>query len=201
MDLDGGSGHRTRHTWRSGLRRHSGGHYIGLRTRLGNTARYFEVNLTSMITKATPYHTHTHTHTHNRFMALWILSGTIRVSRYQKKHSPTHTHRGHQSSLSAFSIYCDPWHPPYSIHVLYSFFHNFSPRLLSFTSWPGTLHFILHTLLHPIIIFFSQYHCNLFRCSTEIMSSKPSLRLNCLLGTLSCNFTPHIHLTILISAL
>jgi len=65
---------------------------------------------------------HTHTHTHNRFTALWILSGTIRVSRYQKYHSPTHTHHGHQSSLSAFSIYYDPWHPPYSIHVLYSLF-------------------------------------------------------------------------------
>jgi len=32
----------------------------------------------------------THTYTHSRFMALWILSGTTRVSRYQKKHSPTH---------------------------------------------------------------------------------------------------------------
>jgi len=32
------------------------------------------------------------------------------------------------------------------------------------------------------------YHCNLFRCSTKIMSSKPSLPLNSLLGTLSCNF-------------
>jgi len=29
----------------------------------------------------------THTHTHNRFTALWKLSGTTRVSRYQKKHS------------------------------------------------------------------------------------------------------------------
>jgi len=55
-------------------------------------------------------------------MALWNLSGTTQVSRYQKKHSPTHTHCGHQSSLSAFSIYYDPWHPPYSIHVLYSLF-------------------------------------------------------------------------------
>jgi len=45
------------------------------------------------------------------------------------------------------------------------------------------------------------YHRNLFRCSTEIMSSSPSLPLNSLLGTLSCNFTPHTHLTILISAL
>jgi len=63
------------------------------------------------------------THTHNCFTALWNLSGTIRrVSRYQKKHSPTDTHHGHQSSLSAFSIYYDPWHPPYSIHMLYSLF-------------------------------------------------------------------------------
>jgi len=58
----------------------------------------------------------------NRFTALWISSGTTWVSWYQKKHSPTHTHRGHQSSLSASSIYYDPWHPPYSIHVLYSLF-------------------------------------------------------------------------------
>jgi len=32
------------------------------------------------------------------------------------------------------------------------------------------------------------------------MLSNPSLSLNPLLGTLSCSFTPHIHLTILISA-
>ena len=46
------------------------------------------------------------------------------------------------------------------------------------TSWPGILHFILHTFLHPIIVFFSQhmpYHCSLFCCSTEIMSTNPSL--------------------------
>jgi len=103
-------------------------------------------------------------------------SGSTRVSRYQKKHSPTHTHRGHQPSLSAFSIYCDPWHPPYSIHVLYSLF----PQSLSNTC---------------------PYHFNLFHCSTEIMLSIPSLPLSSLLRTLSCNFTPHIHLTILISAL
>jgi len=47
-------------------------------------------------------HTCTHAHTHNCFMALWILSRTTRVSRYQKKHSPTHTYRGHQSSFTCF---------------------------------------------------------------------------------------------------
>ena len=30
-----------------------------------------------------------YTHTHNRSTALWIMSGTTRVSLYQKKHSPT----------------------------------------------------------------------------------------------------------------
>jgi len=37
------------------------------------------------------------------------------------------------------------------------FFHNLSPSFLWSTSWPATLHFILHTFLHPIIVFFSQH--------------------------------------------
>jgi len=43
-----------------------------------------------------------HTHTDNRFTALRILFRTTRVSWYQKKHSPTHTYHGHQSSLIYF---------------------------------------------------------------------------------------------------
>jgi len=39
---------------------------------------------------------------YNHFTALWILFGTTRVSWYQKKHSPTHTYRGHQSSVICF---------------------------------------------------------------------------------------------------
>jgi len=45
-----------------------------------------------------------------------------------------------------------------------------------------------------------QYYHNLFCCSTGIMSSKPSLCLTPLLGTLSCSLMPQIHLTILVSA-
>ena len=45
--------------------------------------------------------THTHTHTHTQpFNGL--LSGTIRVGRYQKKHSPTHTHPDHRTSFIIF---------------------------------------------------------------------------------------------------
>jgi len=32
-----------------------------------------------------------HTHTHNRLTALWTLTRITQMSRYQKKHSPTHT--------------------------------------------------------------------------------------------------------------
>ena len=41
--------------------------------------------------------THTHTQPFNG-----LLSGTIRVSRYQKKHSPTHTHPDHRTSFITF---------------------------------------------------------------------------------------------------
>jgi len=35
------------------------------------------------------------------------------------------------------------------------FSHNYSPRFLWYTSWSGTLNYILHTFLHTIIVFFS----------------------------------------------
>jgi len=37
------------------------------------------------------------------------------------------------------------------------FFCSLSPSFLWSTSWSGTLDFILHTFLHPIIVFFSQH--------------------------------------------
>ena len=87
------------------------------------------------------------THT-QPFLALWILSGTIQVSRYPKKHSSTHIYCNHP--LSASSIHYNPRHPLCSIYMPDSVF----PQS---TSWPGTLHFILHTFLHPIVLFFSQH--------------------------------------------
>jgi len=97
-----------------------------------------------------------HTHTHNHFTAVWILSGTTQMSWYQKKHSPTHTYPGHKSSLNSF------------LHLLRSmasylfdlcvtlFFHKLSPCFL-WSNSSGTLNFILHTFLYPIIVFFSQH--------------------------------------------
>jgi len=130
-------------------------------------------------------------------MALWILSETTWVSRYQKKHSPTHTHHGHQSSLSASSIYYDPWHPPYSIHVLYSLFPQSLSKfsLVYLLPWHPPLHTPYISSPNHYLLFATRlYHRNLFCFSIKIMSSNPVLPLNSLLGTLSCNFTPHIHL-------
>jgi len=42
---------------------------------------------------------------YNHFPALWTFSRTTRVSWYQKKHSPTLTYHGHQSSLNCF-LHC-----------------------------------------------------------------------------------------------
>ena len=60
---------------------------------------------------------YTHTHT-QPFNGLW--SGTTRVGRYQKKHSPIHTPpiliTGRP--LSSSSIYNDQWYPLCSFYVL-----------------------------------------------------------------------------------
>jgi len=98
-------------------------------------------------------HSHLHTHTHTQSFN-GPMSGTTRVGRYQKKHLPTHTHPVHQTSFINF------------LHLLRSIassffkftrltilFRNLCPRPFWSFSWSRTLYFILHTCLHPIIIF------------------------------------------------
>jgi len=149
-------------------------------------------------------HARMHAHTHNRFMAHKTLSGTTWVSRYQKKHSPTHAFRDHQSSLICF------------FHLKWSMASSlYNPRAWqSFSTISQQVFFAQPLGLAPStsysIHFFTQslsslcstcpYHRNLYCCSTKIMSSNPSLSRNPLLRTLSCSLMPHIHLTILISA-
>jgi len=76
------------------------------------------------------------------------------------RRNSTHSHL----SGSSFILYQLP--PPYTmIHSILSvqftclrvFLHNLSPSHLWSTSWSGTLHFILHTFLHPIIVFVLQH--------------------------------------------
>jgi len=128
------------------------------------------------------------------FMAL--CPGLCGWGQYQKKHSPTHIYPDHQPTLISFLHLL--WSKAASLFNLRAW-QILAPSLStpgplwSTSSWStsssGTLCFIFHTFLHSIIDFFSlhntcPYHHNLFFCSTEIMSSIPSLSLNSLRGTL-----------------
>ena len=129
------------------------------------------------------------------------LSGTTRVSRYQKKHSATH-------------------HPDHPVFISFHLPRSIASSLFKLRAWQSFCTTSLHVLLglprglEPStsysIHFFTQSvssfrstcpcHRNLFCCSISIISSIPSLSFNSLLGTLSFTLTLHIHLTILISA-
>jgi len=99
-----------------------------------------------------------HTHTHNRFMALWIFFWD-----YLGEPVPEETFTHSYLSWSSIIPYLLP--PSITIHRILSvhitcltvFFHSLFPSFLWSTFWPHTLYFILHTFLHPIIVFFSQH--------------------------------------------
>jgi len=98
-------------------------------------------------------------------MTLWLyrdwlqntgLSRSTGLSRYLKKHSPTHTYHGYQSSLFCYlHLLRSMASSVFNLRAWQSFPQ--SPNFLWSTSWPSTLRFILHTFLHPIIVFFSQH--------------------------------------------
>jgi len=95
------------------------------------------------------WHSNTHTQRFNG-----PLFGTTLVRRYQKKHSPTHTHPDHQPSFIKF------------LHLL----RSIASSLFNLRAWqsfsttslyvlfglPLVWSLVLHTFIHPIIIFFSQ---------------------------------------------
>jgi len=81
----------------------------------------------------------------------------IPESRYPKKTFTTHNYFGHQSSLMCFLHLLRSMASSLFNLCAWQSFHNLSSSFLWCTSWPGTLHFILHTFLHLIIVFFSQH--------------------------------------------
>jgi len=147
--------------------------------------------------------THTHAHTHTQpFNGLWF--GTTRVGRYQKKH-PLTPILIIRHPLSTSSIYNDQWHPLCSFCVLDS------PLVQPLSRSSLVFLLVLDPQLHtPYIsspshhlLFAAHGHTNA-ACSAAIPMLchlyLVSLSLNSLLGCLSFSLTPHIHLTILISA-
>ena len=118
------------------------------------------------------------------------LSGTTWVGRYQKKHSPAHTHPGQHSSFITF------------LHLQ----RSTASSLFSLRAWQSsrTTSFQVLLGLEPStsysMHFFTQssssfhstcpYQRSLFCCNINAMSSTPSLSLSSLLGSLSFSLTP-----------
>ena len=136
------------------------------------------------------------------FNGLW--SGTTRVGRYQKKHSPTHTHPDHQTSFINFLHLL--WSIASSMFSLHAWQSSLTTSLQVLFGLPLGLgpstSYSMHFFTHSSSSFRSTwpYHHSLFCCNTNAMLSIPSLSLSSLLGNLSFTLMPHIHLTILISA-
>jgi len=130
----------------------------------------------------------THTHTHRE--PFYDSVEFVRYNPGEPVPEETFTH----SHLLWSSIVPYLLQPSNTIHgiltvqftCLTGFFHNLFPSFLWSTSWPGTLHFILHNFFTQLLSSFRStclYHHSLFCCSTKIMSSNPSLSLIALLGT------------------
>jgi len=133
--------------------------------------------------------THTHTHTHNRFTALWNLSGTTRVSRYQKKHSPLHSSWSSIIPISFLHLLRHMASSVFNPRALQSF-STISLQVflgLSLGLVPSTLYSI-HFFTQSLSTFRSTcpYHRNLFRrqthTQTEVKTVYPSVSLRSLGG-------------------
>ena len=117
------------------------------------------------------------------------FSGTNRVSRYQKKHSPTHL------SWSSSNLYqLLPFTTIHSILLvqftwLAVFLHNLSPSPIWSTSWSGALHLILHISSRSQWLLFATHAHTIAACFAVVPRLYHlflvSLSLNSLPGTLS----------------
>jgi len=138
---------------------------------LDHHAQCHPVNNTTLLlctqwSKNTRRHARTHarTHTHTQpFYGSMDFVWNNPESRYQKKHSPTHTYCGQlviNHPLSASSIYYDPWHPPCSIHAPDNLFPQSLSKfsLVYLLAWHPPLHTPYICSLNPILLFATHAH-------------------------------------------
>ena len=130
------------------------------------------------------------------FNGLW--SGTTRVGRYQKKHSPTHVHPDLRTSFIIFLHLQGSMAS--SLFVLRAWQSSRTTSLQVLFGRPLGLgpstSYSIHVFTQSSSSFRSTcpYQCSVFCCNISAMSSIPCLSLNCLLGSLSFSLTPHINL-------
>jgi len=144
-------------------------------------------------------HTHTHTHTQPFYGSLDFVKDNLDEPVPEETFTRSHLswilvilHPLRSMASSLFNICAWQPFPTISLQV----FFGLPLGLVPSTSY--SIHFFTQSPSSFRSTWL--YHHNLFCGSTKIMSFNISLCLNPLLGTLSCSWTPHIHLTILISA-
>ena len=132
-----------------------------------------------------------HTHTHKRSVA--VCPGLPGWASTRRNIHPLTPNLIIKHPLSASSINYNPCSVCLTV-----FFHNLSPSPLFFLLVWNFIHFFSELL--SSFCSTCWYRCNLSCWSTEIMWSILNLSPNLSLGNLSFTLTPHIHLTIIISA-
>jgi len=105
-----------------------------------------------------------HTHIHNHFTALWILTRTTWVSRYQKKYSPTHTYPDHQLSFICFHLLWSMASSLFNLHAWQSF------CAISVQAW---IIKIIFATWCPYLLYI--FHSSLGSCTCKSVSPIPHL--------------------------
>jgi len=121
---------------------------------IGNTVEE-SLSILSLIQMYLCLSTSAHTHTHTQ-----PFYGSVEFVRDNpgepvSEETFTHSHSSWSSIISICFLHLlrSMASSLFNPRAMQSFLHNLSPSFL----WPGTLHFILHTFLHPIIVIFSQH--------------------------------------------
>ena len=107
------------------------------------------------------YAQYTHTHTHTQpFNGPLSVSGTTRVGRYQKKHSPAHTHPDHRTSFIIVNTCLVKCHSPFYRAMLCIRGTSHAPVSVSVchksvfyrNGWTNRTGF-LHVSFHPPVLY------------------------------------------------
>jgi len=144
----------------------------------------------------------THTHAHTRSRTQPFYCSLYFVWDYSCEPVPEETFTHSHLSWSLIILYLLPSSTiihgilPVQFMCLIVFLYNFFPSLLQSTSWSGTLHFILHIFLHPIIVFAAHDHTitNCFAVVLLQQSSNTSLSFSTLYSELC--LLPQCHTSI-----
>jgi len=162
----------------------------GIQPWLSLSVTYFQCRCVSRISYSL--------HTHNTQLFYGCLnSGTTRVSRYQKKHSPTHTYRGHQSSLIWF-LHLQQFMASslFSVHTWQSFSTISKFSLVYRFAWHPQLHTPYISSPNRCLLFTTHAH-TIATCFAVVPSFSQPFTWNSILKLNATHPSDHSHLCLL----